>query len=706
MIKESKSNLSLKSKSKSKYINRAPRLGEVLDLFHVSKEMEEKKLFLEKEKDYGLRMIENHAFPKYYSNEYKDKLFGLLKYKDSNYYLKRKYLMNTDYSVKEDGLCRLTLSKSFYRHLTEKGEINLNSKRINSYINFFMNNKTQNTENEKNTYQSKEKMNTNFNETLKELYYSLKTSNIINFTDYNNDILRTESDDNTNAMKTISTVKTNNENNYYQMPFTNIESGLEDELKVDRKRSLFKNMKSNEIMIEDNFKAIDLIEKRKFSMHSNVYGNSVNIKSPKSQKYDFIKRKGTESSIYISNVNANVNNNNNRKQSMSNFDRFMEEDGQNKKMKKTNKIITNKRDIAEIVPEFKTSNQKYRKLKKNGSFSKNSKDKLSITISESSQSLSFNDENKNVQISNSNKNKNGSNINDEFKIISEKIRENNLYLENIKNVESPSMKNKISKNTKKLLDFNLSNFTNKQYRISENEKNEKNDFIDHKNIKLNESKNSVKTKNNQFNNSSNIQYLNNNCNSNSNIKQLNHDNSSNKYQIIKDPNQSKSKSKYIIEAINKSENYFLPEIDRIKFYRKNVALFKQKKMKNFYNEILNDASKDVIKSLKTLSSFTKNEIKNDKYKNNTNNGMDNNNDKSNSTAILKTDENLKNVKIKNNKNEINKNKINNTAKVKEINSNINNQKGSVFKIQEKVPNIFIYNKELWTENKKDNVRFN
>lgn len=109
MIKESKSNKSLKLKSK--HFNRAPRLGELLDLFHISKEMEEKKLFQEKEKDYGLRMIENHAFPKTYTDEYKEKLFSLLKSKESNYYLKRKYLLNTDYSINDEGNCRLTLSK-------------------------------------------------------------------------------------------------------------------------------------------------------------------------------------------------------------------------------------------------------------------------------------------------------------------------------------------------------------------------------------------------------------------------------------------------------------------------------------------------------------------------------------------------------------------------------------------------------------------
>ena len=76
---------------------RAPKLGELLNIFHTSEEVENKKMFEVKEKDYNMRMIESHIFPKRHSIEFLNKLYNLLKNKDPNYYLKRKYINHANF---------------------------------------------------------------------------------------------------------------------------------------------------------------------------------------------------------------------------------------------------------------------------------------------------------------------------------------------------------------------------------------------------------------------------------------------------------------------------------------------------------------------------------------------------------------------------------------------------------------------------------
>lgn len=590
--------------------------------------------------------------------------------------------------------------------------------------------------NNKNTYENKDKQNSNFNETLKELYYSLKTSNMRNFTDYNNEILRTESDDNNNnAMKTISTVNTVSHNNYYQQPFTNIESGLEDDIKIDKKRSLFKNMKSNEIMIEDNNQVNEIIENRKFSLHSNVFNNNI-LKSPMSNKNDFIKRKGTELSL-----------SNNRKKSVSNFSQFMEEENQNKKKKKMNKINSNKKDITDIVPEFKADNANSKKSKKNHSISKNSKDN-SLSISSSESSLSSKNNKEKLYL----KTNNHSNL----KTISEKIKESKNYLDNVElikkqkyynnreidvdNMEKSKMINsKIPVSTIKILDNYLNNFTNKQNYLQVNTEgnefinndigtnsvsnsNSNNNFILHTNVNLertndNKSKKSnfqSKFNNFKYQNQQQIQFSpsNNDIRNNTNLNSLSN---KLKYDVGMGV---KSKSKYIVESKNES-NFLLPEIDKIKFYRKNLSLLKNKKKINMQkNNIINLHNDVIIDNLQTISSFgnqTKYKDVNLKEKGKVlqteqiNNINKNTNE--NRMFISKNVNNRKSTKNDNieinNQLDLNKiEKLKTDVSIKKNNDidHLNNNGRVIKKSISKIPNIFIYDKELWTENKKDNVR--
>lgn len=132
--KEHQEDKSFKHK-KGKDLKRAPKIGELLNLFHITEEVENKKLFETKEKNYSLRMIENHIFPKKTSEEHKRKLFNLLKRKEPNYHIKRKYLKFANIESDKEGQFRLTLSKSFYKQLSNKGEINLQSKRLLNTIN-------------------------------------------------------------------------------------------------------------------------------------------------------------------------------------------------------------------------------------------------------------------------------------------------------------------------------------------------------------------------------------------------------------------------------------------------------------------------------------------------------------------------------------------------------------------------------------------
>lgn len=44
-------------------LQRAPKLGEILNLYSISKEVEQKLLFETTEKNYTMRMLESHIFP-------------------------------------------------------------------------------------------------------------------------------------------------------------------------------------------------------------------------------------------------------------------------------------------------------------------------------------------------------------------------------------------------------------------------------------------------------------------------------------------------------------------------------------------------------------------------------------------------------------------------------------------------------------------
>ena len=153
---------------------RAPKLGELLNIFHTSEEVENKKMFEVKEKDYNMRMIESHIFPKRHSIEFLNKLYNLLKNKDPNYYLKRKYINHANFENNENGKFRLTLSKSFYKKLVSEGEINIYSKRVVSLLNENIAKKQQ--ENNKDNISSHELENyllkdCHFNQALKEIYF-------------------------------------------------------------------------------------------------------------------------------------------------------------------------------------------------------------------------------------------------------------------------------------------------------------------------------------------------------------------------------------------------------------------------------------------------------------------------------------------------------------------------------------------------------
>ena len=109
---------------------RAPKLGEILNLFTMTEEAEEKALFNSTEKDFTLRILENHLFPKKINSNQLNKFYHLLKNKDPNYSLKRKYLKEAKVESNEEGNFRLTLSKSFYQNLISKGEVKFNDKKI------------------------------------------------------------------------------------------------------------------------------------------------------------------------------------------------------------------------------------------------------------------------------------------------------------------------------------------------------------------------------------------------------------------------------------------------------------------------------------------------------------------------------------------------------------------------------------------------
>ena len=80
----------------------------MLNIFHTSEELEQKKLFEVKEKDYNFRMIESHMFPNKISNDYILKFNFLLKNKDNNYFIKRKHLEDSKIQGDEFGKFRVT----------------------------------------------------------------------------------------------------------------------------------------------------------------------------------------------------------------------------------------------------------------------------------------------------------------------------------------------------------------------------------------------------------------------------------------------------------------------------------------------------------------------------------------------------------------------------------------------------------------------
>lgn len=314
------SNLSMKTK-KFKNLKRAARLGEILNLFYTSEEVENKKLFEGREKDYAIRMIENNIFPKKFTQEHQSKLTNLLKNKDCNYSVKRKFMKNTCLETNEDGKFRLTLNRSFYRKLIEKGEINLKSRKVMDNLN------RQILENKPNF--------SSLNSLSKNIFKPIREKGIDNMT---NDLLATRNSNFNQAIKDV--VK----HNYHNIDLQTNSEGFDNFEALNTEENEKRNDNSN-ILIAEGISNTE-------NNYNNNYDYINNISKPLSKKnLKDIKdltvnlRKGTTTSnldkniiFKISDIFDTSSNNNNS--------------NSNSKSKKKKIKTRDKNSLREIVPEF------------------------------------------------------------------------------------------------------------------------------------------------------------------------------------------------------------------------------------------------------------------------------------------------------------------------------------------------------------------
>jgi len=115
--------------------NRAPKLCEILNLFTISEEAENREL-KSINNNYELKRIEYNFIKKTNQNiKLKNNFFHLLKSNDPNYIIKKQNLKETYLVSDENGNFRMTLPKEFYKNLYKNQKLNYNNRIICKFKN-------------------------------------------------------------------------------------------------------------------------------------------------------------------------------------------------------------------------------------------------------------------------------------------------------------------------------------------------------------------------------------------------------------------------------------------------------------------------------------------------------------------------------------------------------------------------------------------